>query len=58
MSKILIKTMVDINYENLKEMVLDEIAYYIEERSGIKWNYLTEDTQEEIIENLLQEFSK
>ena len=49
---------IDIDYEMLKDDAIDKIAFILREDYGIEWYELTKESQEEIIENFLQEFSK
>lgn len=49
---------IDINYEKMKDYVFDAIDGFFEDYESFRWIELTPESQEEIIENLLQEFSK
>ena len=48
----------DIDYEKMKDYVTDAIIGFFEDYESFRWYELTPESQEDIIENLLQEFSK
>ena len=48
----------DIDYEKMKDYVTDAIIGFFEDYESFRWYELTPESQKDIIENLLQEFSK
>ena len=55
---ITINRQVDIDFEDLKNAVLEELMIRLEDEYNIQWYVLDEQSREIILENLLQEFSK
>ena len=58
MSKITLKTTVDINFGDFKEDIMNVVKDNLNDFYGIDWCELEPESQEEILENVLQEFSK
>lgn len=58
MSTITIKTTVDIDYVDLKDEMFDALIERLDGYYGINWYDLEPESREEILENVLQEFSK
>lgn len=58
MNTIIVKKAVDIDFEDLKDEMFDALIERLDDYYGINWYDLEPESREEILENVLQEFSK
>lgn len=58
MAEIKITTKKYVDFKDLKDYALDAIVGRLEYEYDIYWSELSQETREEILENVLQEFSK
>ena len=58
MNTIIVKKAVDIDFEDLKDEMFDALIERLDDYYGLNWYDLEPESREEILENVLQEFSK
>ena len=58
MNTIIVKKAVDIDFKDLKDEMFDALIERLDDYYGLNWYDLEPESREEILENVLQEFSK
>lgn len=58
MNTIIVKKAVDIDFKDLKDEMINALADRLDDYYCINWYSLEPESREEILENVLQEFSK